>query len=117
MVVVCNVAALWAVDYLVDGVAIDDFWRGVVAGAVLGLVNMLVRPVVKLLALPLIVLTLGVALFFVNLGMLALTAWLSPGFTITGFWPAAAATVVVWLVNTVLYAVFGIGDARRRRAG
>ena len=109
-----NVAALLAADHLVEGIEIATFAAAVVAGAVFGVVNWLVKPVVKVLALPVIVLTLGVALFFVNLAMLALTAWLSPDFAIDGLWPAVLGTVVVWAVNAVLQSAFGV-DARLRR--
>lgn len=117
LLIACNVVALWVADLVVDGIRIDSFWRGVLAGVVLGVVNWLVKPVVTLLALPLIVLTLGIALFFVSLGMLALTAWVTPGFEIDGFWAAVGGTIVIWAVNCVLQAVFGIGDARTRRRG
>jgi putative membrane protein len=110
-----NVAALFVADWLIDGIEIDDAWKVVIAGAVFGLVNWLVKPVVTLLSLPLIVLTLGIALFFVNLLMLALTAWLVSGFDIDGFWPAVGGTIVVWIVNAVLRAVFDVDDWRRRR--
>lgn len=113
----CNVAALFVADALFDGITFDDAWKVVVAGAVFGVINFIVKPIVTLLSLPLIVLTLGIALFFVNLLMLALTAWLVSGFDIDGFWPAVGGTIVVWLVNAVLQAVFGVSDgARRRRA-
>jgi putative membrane protein len=70
---------------------------------------------VTLLSLPVIILTLGIALFFVNLLMLALTAWLVSGFDIDGFWPAVGGTIVVWIVNAVLSAVFDLDDRRARR--
>ena len=110
----CNVAALAVADWLIDGVRIDGAWKVVVAGAVFGLVNWLVKPVATLLAIPVIILTLGVALFFVNLLMLALAAWVTPGFDIDGFWPAVGGTIVVWAVNAVLTGVFGLGDRRDR---
>jgi putative membrane protein len=110
-----NVAALFVADWLIDGIEIDDAWKVVIAGAVFGLVNWLVKPIVTLLSLPLIILTLGIALFFVNLLMLALTAWLVSGFDIDGFWPAVGGTIVVWIVNAVLRAVFDVDDWRRRR--
>jgi putative membrane protein len=112
----CNVAALFAAEWLIDGIAFDDNLKVVIAGAVFALVNLIVKPVVKLLSLPVIILTLGIALFFVNLLMLALTAWLVPGFDIDGFWPAVGGTIVVWLVNAVLQAVLGVGDRRSRRS-
>ena len=110
-----NVAALFVADALIDGITFDDAWKVVVAGAVFGLVNLVLKPIVTLLSLPLIVLTLGIALFFVNLLMLALTAWLVSGFDIDGFWPAVGGTIVVWAVNAVLQSVFGVDDMRARR--
>ena len=86
-----------------------------IAGAVFGLVNWLIKPIATLLALPLIILTLGIALFFVNLLMLALTAWLVSGFDIDGFWPAVGGTIVIWAVNAILQAVFSVDDVRNRR--
>lgn len=110
-----NVAALFVADALIDGITFDGAWKVVIAGAVFAVVNFLVKPIVTLLSLPLIVLTLGIALFFVNLLMLVLTAWLVSGFDIDGFWAAVGGTIVVWLVNAVLQAVFGVGDRRDRR--
>ena len=85
------------------------------AGAVFGVVNWLLKPLVTLLALPLIVLTLGIALFFVNLLMLYVTSWVSPGFQIDSFWSAVGGTIVIWIVNSILQSVFGLGDRRDRR--
>ena len=110
----CNVAALFVADWLIGGIRFDGAWKVVLAGAVLALVNWLVKPLVTLLALPAIILTLGIALFFVNLAMLALAALLTPGFSIDGFWPAVGGTIVVWAVNAILHAVFRVDDMRRR---
>jgi putative membrane protein len=111
-----NTIALLVADWWVDGIRIDEWWQAIIAGAVFGIINALVKPIVTLLALPVVVLTLGVALFFVNLLMLVLTAWLLPEFHIDGFWSAVAGTIVVWLVNLVVYAIFGLNDRSRRTA-
>ena len=108
----CNVAALFVADALIDGIEFDDAWKVVIAGAVFGLVNLVLKPIVTLLSLPLIILTLGIALFFVNLLMLYITSWLLDSFDIERFWSAVGATIIIWLVNCVLQAVFGL---RRRR--
>ena len=100
-----NAVALIVADWLVDGIRFDD-----------GIVNWLVKPLVTLLSLPVIVLTLGIALFFVNLLMLYLTSWIVSGFEITSFWSAVGATIIIWLVNSVLQGIFGVDDMRRRRA-
>jgi putative membrane protein len=111
-----NVVALLAADAMVDDMSIDPTWHVVIVGAVFGLVNWAVKPVVKLLALPVIVITLGIALFFVNLLMLYLTSWLTESMTIGFFGAAVGATIVVWFVNAVLFAVLGLGDSRIARA-
>jgi putative membrane protein len=105
-----NVVALLVADLVIGGMRIEHWYVAVAAAAVFGLVNWLVKPVVTLLALPAIILTLGIALFFVNLLMLALTAWLVAGFDLTGFWPAVGATLVVWVVNAALTSFFGLED-------
>jgi putative membrane protein len=111
-----NAVALIVADWLVDDIRFDDAWVVIPAGAVFGIVNWAVKPIVTLLSLPLIVLTLGIALFFVNLLMLYITSWVVPGFDIDGFWGAVGATIVIWIVNSVLQSVFGIEDRRGRRA-
>lgn len=111
----CNTAALFAADWLLDGMRFDGGWTVVAAGAVFGIVNWLLKPLVTILAIPLIILTLGVALFFVNLLMLATTAWLVGGFTIDGFWTAVGGTIVIWIVNAILQSAFGLDDRADRR--
>jgi len=110
-----NTIAILVAAWLIDGIEFDDQWRVLVAGAVFGFVNWLVKPIVTLLALPVIVLTLGIALFFVNLLMLYITSWVMDGFDIATFWDAVLGTIVIWLVNVILYAVFGLNDWSRRR--
>jgi putative membrane protein len=111
-----NTIAIFVADWLIDGISIDgDHWRLILAGAVFGLINFLVKPIVTLLALPVIVLTLGIALFFVNLLMLYITSWLVSGFEIDSFGAAVLGTIVIWFVNLILYAVFGLNDWSRKR--
>jgi putative membrane protein len=106
-----NVAAIWVAAELLDGVSYGDEWqRLLLAALVLTIANWLVKPVLTLLALPVIVLTLGIALFFVSLAMLLLTDWLVDGFAIDGFWSAVGATVIVWAVNAVVQAIAPKGD-------
>jgi putative membrane protein len=108
-----NVAALWVAAELLAGVAYRDTEVLILAGVVLTLVNWAVRPVVTILAIPFIVLTLGLGLFAVNLLMLLLTSWLVDGFRVHGFWAAVAATAIAWAVNAVFAAA--AHDERRRR--
>lgn len=103
-----NVAALWVAAELLSGVEVtgDRAWvTFVLAGLVFSLVNMVVKPVVAILAIPLIVLTLGIAYFLVNVLMVFLTSWVVGDFHVDGFWSGVAAAVVVWIVNSLLEAV------------
>jgi putative membrane protein len=101
-----NIAALWVAAALLEGVSYGgDVERLLLAALVLTIANWLVRPVLTLLALPVIILTLGVALFFVSLAMLLLTDALVDGFRVDGFWTAVAATIVVWAVNAAVHAI------------
>jgi putative membrane protein len=109
-----NVAALWVAAQLIHGVSYgNDAGTLALAALVLTVVNWAVRPIVTVLAIPLIILTLGIALFFVNLAMLELTAWLVGDFDIDGFWAAVGATILVWAVNLVVSAA--AHDLRERR--
>jgi putative membrane protein len=113
---ICNVVALYAAEKLVDGISFSgDFGILVLAGLVFALVNLLLKPVVKLLAIPLIIVTLGIALFFINILMLYITSWIVSDFKITHFGAAVWATIVIWGVNWVLQIVFDVDDRSRKK--
>ncbi|TGE31014.1 phage holin family protein [Desulfosporosinus sp. Sb-LF] len=69
------------------------------AGIVLGLVNLLIRPVLIILTIPLNLITLGVFTLIVNTWMIMLTSGLMPGFYVPGFGVAFIASIFVSLVN------------------
>jgi putative membrane protein len=112
---IVNVAAIWVASVFVDGVDYsEDYWVLIVTGLVFGLVNFLVKPIIKLLALPVIVITLGIALFFINLLMLYITSWIVPGFEISSFRSGIWATLIIAVVNWVLQGIFDVDERRRR---
>lgn len=106
--------ALLAATWLVPGIRIEDTRATVaviVMAAILGLVNALVRPVVRLVASSLIVLTLGLFLLVINAAMLGLASWITVnwfgiGFYLDGFWPAVWGSIVVSIVSFLLALVF-----------
>ena len=101
-VLLANAIALGVTAWLLDGVVVDDWVALVLAAIVFAIVNTLVKPVVTLLGIPFIIVTLGLALFFINMLMLWLTDALVGGFDIEGFWTFVAATFFVWLINVLL---------------
>jgi putative membrane protein len=114
---VFNFVALWVAAGILGGIDYDGIGVLVVASLVFSVVNIFVRPLVILFTLPLVLLTLGIALFFINLLMLYLTSWIVDDFTIDSFWWAVLATIIIWLVNVVLEGFFGddLRESRRRR--
>lgn len=114
---IINGVAIWLTTLLLDGVALsprEDPWEQVLVVAVVALiftvVNLIIKPVVSLFALPLTILTLGLFTLVINALMVLLTSWLS-GFTdfglqVEGFWWALAAGLIIsiatWLLNAVL---------------
>jgi putative membrane protein len=102
-----NLAALWVASEIFDEMTYgDSFWVLVAAAVVFTIVNWIVKPIVAILSIPLIILTLGVAYFFVNVLMLLLTDWVVPDFEAGGFWTLVGATIIIWLVNLVIGAFF-----------
>jgi putative membrane protein len=97
-----NAAALWVCDWLFDGVRIDGWGPLLIAAAVLGVINTLLKPILVLFSIPLIVVTLGLFLLLLNIALLALTQWIVSDFDISGFWSYVGSVVVIWFVNTVL---------------
>jgi putative membrane protein len=80
----------------------EKFGTLVLAGLVLGIVNFLLRPLVILLTLPAVILSLGIALLFINAFMLWLTSKIVHGFHVGGFWSTVAGALILWVVNLAL---------------
>ncbi|MFL5864440.1 MAG: phage holin family protein [Solirubrobacteraceae bacterium] len=97
-----NALVLGIVAAVLSGVHVDDAGALLLAAAVFGVLNTLFKPLVRFITLPLALLTLGLAWFFVSMLMLELTRAIVSGFFIDGFWTLVWATVIVWLVNLVL---------------
>jgi putative membrane protein len=102
-----NAAALWVATHVVPGVSYTGGWVPFLAVAlVFGIINATLRPLLKLLTCPLILVTLGLFALVVNGLMLWLTASLSDslglGFHVTGFWPAFFGGLVVSIVSTLI---------------
>jgi putative membrane protein len=111
-----NAVALWIATLIVDGIDVDasttsgEVLTILAVAALFGVVNLFVKPIVKLLSLPLYILTLGLFTFVVNALMLLLTSWvaglLGVPFDVDGFWNAVLGALVIsvvsWLLNVLL---------------
>jgi putative membrane protein len=97
-----NAIVLFIVAIILSDVKVDGAWDLLKAAALFGILNTLVKPIIKLLTLPFAILTLGIAWFFVAALMLLVTDWLIDGFEIEGFGTLMLATILVWIVNLAL---------------
>lgn len=104
--IINTIAIILAIKF-VPGIVYSGGWGGILAvGLIFGLVNTFIRPFVKLLALPLLILSLGLFSFVINALMLLLTSLISAefslGFHVTGFKAAFWGALVISLVSMVL---------------
>ncbi|MEU8135305.1 phage holin family protein [Streptodolium elevatio] len=113
---IVNAAAIWITAVVVDGVNITgDSWGNkaltvLFVALIFGVINIVIKPIVKLFSLPLFILTLGLITFVINALMLWLTSWVSGkldlSFHVEGFWQALLGALVIslvsWFLNLVL---------------
>ena len=104
-----NSLALLIVAYLFPGVQVQDWQAAAVAALVLGLVNMLVKPVLVLLTLPITIVTLGLFLLVINALLLWAVGSVVPGFHVNGFWAGLVGAVLYSLVTWALSAILPDG--------
>ena len=95
-----SAAALLFVAYVYQGVEVRDFTAALVAALVIGLLNLVIRPVLVVLTLPVTVVTLGLFLFVINALMFWAAAQLLDGFQVNGFLPS--------LVGSLIYTGIGV---------
>ncbi len=105
-----NTFALWAAAKVISGITYSGPGYGLLLVAlVFGVLNAFVRPVLKFLSFPVVILTLGLFIFILNAFMLWLTSAASRaldlGFAVAGFWPALWGALVISLINMILSCV------------
>ena len=102
-----SAVAVWVTAWLLPGVEIEPWWAALIVAVLLGLINTFVRPVVKLLSLPLNIVTLGLFSLVINALMVLLCDWFTDYMTVDGFVPALLFGIVLAVVNWVLHLVAG----------
>ena len=108
---VINAVALFAAVWIVPGIDYLGDWTGILwLALIIGLLNSLVRPLLKFLTCPLIILTLGLFTLVINTGMLLLTRTIGQslgiGLSVDSFWSALLGSLVMSLVSIVMSVIF-----------
>ncbi|NNN32673.1 phage holin family protein [Streptomyces sp. S3(2020)] len=117
---IANAGALAVAVWLLDKITLTGDSTGkkigtlILVALIFGVVNFLVKPVVKLFSLPLLILTLGLFTLIVNALMLLLTSWLADkvdlSFHVDGFWTAVVGGLIISIVSWALNVVLPDGD-------
>lgn len=95
-----SAAALLAVAYVYSGVQVASFTSALIAAAVIGLLNAVLRPLLVILTLPVTIVTLGLFLFIINALMFWAASGMLDGFHVNGFWAA--------LLGSLIYSALGL---------
>jgi putative membrane protein len=97
-----NAVALGAAGLIVPGIVFHRMRDLLIAAAVFGVLNTIIKPILIILTLPINILSLGLFTFIINAFMLSLTASFLGGFDVSGFWAATGGAIIVSLVSIIL---------------
>ncbi|MFO7839315.1 MAG: phage holin family protein [Desulfosalsimonadaceae bacterium] len=98
----CLTAAILLTAYLIDGIHVAGFAHALGTAAVLSVLNVVLRPILFILTLPITIMTMGLFTFILNALMLKIASVLIPGFSVIGFWSAVFGALIISVVNWIL---------------
>lgn len=96
-------AVAFGLAHLLSGIHIDTYWTALVFALILGVANLIVRPVLIILTIPLTIITLGLFLFVINALMVLLAAKLVDGIKVDGFWWALLFSLLLSIISSLLF--------------
>lgn len=103
-------AAILISAYFIPGVVVNGIWAALWLALFLGVINIVLKPILIILTLPINILTLGLFTFVINALLILLSATVIKGFTVSGFWVALLFSVVLSIISYVLNAIFRTND-------
>lgn len=96
-----NGVAVVLTAYLLPGVDVTDFWTALIVALVLILANMIVKPILIVLTIPITIVTLGLFLLVINALIILMADYLVDGFSVDGFWWALLFSLILSLFNSL----------------
>jgi putative membrane protein len=97
-----SAASIYVADWLLDGIVVTDGWGAMWVAVLLGVFNIILKPVLMLISLPFIVLTFGIFLLVINAVILLFISDLSNSIEVNGFWTAVLGSIIISLVTYLL---------------
>ena len=101
-----NALAVFILAHLLNGVSVDGYVGAIIVAVVLSILNVLVKPVLVILTLPVTILTLGLFLLVINALILLLADKLVDGFSISSFWTAVLFSILLSILQSLLQSLF-----------
>ncbi|MEK9147754.1 MAG: phage holin family protein [Patescibacteria group bacterium] len=106
--IIANAFAIYLADLFIEGVGFSgDMWLLLIAGLILGILNFILKPILKIISAPLIILTLGIFTIIINIFILWLLQTLIPELSIVGFWAYIWIIIIVSVLNFIIHALTG----------
>ena len=98
---ILSAVAVFICATVLPGAHVDGFLMAIVVAGVLAILNVLIKPFLVILTIPITLVTLGLFLLVINTILVMLASWLVPGFTVDGFWWALVFSVLLSIINSV----------------
>jgi putative membrane protein len=109
--ILANSAAIWVANYLIPGFYFSgSYISWISAGLVLATLNYLVKPILKLVTCPVIILTLGLFSVIINIFILFIAEKILPNLEISGIWPAFWGVIIISIINFIILSIFDKED-------
>ncbi|MDQ5928225.1 MAG: putative rane protein [Patescibacteria group bacterium] len=100
-----NALAILLIAYLVPGVAVTGFYTALIVAVVLGLLNLVIKPLILLLTLPITIITLGLFTFVINALLFWFVGTVVKGFSVEGFIPAFIGALILTVVGWIGHSI------------
>src|SRR5258708_11384971 len=97
-----NALVIMVAAYVLPGVHVENLWTALLVALVMGILNILIKPLLIVLTLPITIVTFGLFLLVINALMVLLASHIVPGFKVDGFWWALLFSIFVSLINLVI---------------
>jgi putative membrane protein len=112
--IIITAVVAFGLSSVMRGIHIDTFWTAIVLSIVLAVLNMLVKPLLIILTIPITILTFGLFLLVINAGIILLAGSLVNGFRVDGFWWALLFSLLLSMLTSLLYGRDREEEGRRR---
>lgn len=103
-----SAVSIYIITYLPIGITVSSFKSTIIAAAILGIINVTIKPILIILTLPINIITLGLFTFIINGIVLIITSYVVVGFDVKNIFSAIIASILISIVNVILTNLIGV---------